>query len=87
MFGISAFVATVIGIMLIYGTSKHQRLRRTSLPKSFLIIGYCLLLLALFFWAQHLSLISALFTWFFNVLLLLICIPLVTLVKHRGELS
>lgn len=85
LFQITALLFTFIGTLLIYSTSKHQRLFSQPQPKVLAWLGSCLWLFALLGWLQLLTTTAAIFTWLFTVTTLLICLPLSTLFKDREE--
>ncbi|MCL1112949.1 hypothetical protein L2703_04975 [Shewanella basaltis] len=84
MFQVSALLLTFIGVVLIYVTTKHQRLLSTPYPKVVAIMGACLLLFALLSWMQLLTTAAAIFVWIFTFITLMICVPFSTLI-HFGR--
>ncbi|MDR8522522.1 MULTISPECIES: hypothetical protein [Shewanella] len=85
LFQFTALLLTLIGALLIYSTSKHQRLFRRPQPKVLAWLGSCLWLFAFFSWYQLLTPTAAVFTWLFTAMTLLICVPLSTLFQDREE--
>ncbi|QQX79412.1 hypothetical protein JK628_18055 [Shewanella sp. KX20019] len=83
MFQVSALMLTLVGVGIIYATSKHQRLLQDTLPKPLAWVGSSLLLFALLSWMQLLTTTAAIFTWLFTIVALLICVPFTTLTKTR----
>lgn len=83
IFQISALMLTLVGVAIIYATSKHQRLLQDTLPKPLAWVGTSLLLFALLSWMQLLTTTAAIFTWIFTVVALLICLPFTTLINTR----
>ncbi|MCL1095492.1 MULTISPECIES: hypothetical protein [Shewanella] len=83
MFQITAFILTLVGVIMIYATSKHQKLLQQALPKPLILVGLSLLLFALLSWGQLLTTTAAIFTWLFTIVALLICVPFTTLYKSR----
>ena len=83
MFQISAVLFSIIGVTLIYITSRHQRLLSIPHPKIFSILGACLLLFSLLSWWQLLTVTAAIFAWLFTIITLFMCIPFSTLLKSR----
>ncbi|NKF49069.1 hypothetical protein G3R49_00575 [Shewanella sp. WXL01] len=83
MFQISAVLLTLIGVILIYVTTRHQRLLSAPHPRIFAALGCCILMLALLSWMQLLTTIAAIFTWVFTVITLMMCVPFSTLLKPK----
>lgn len=83
MFQITGLVLTLVGVTMIYATSKHQKLLAKSLPKPAILVGLILLLFALLSWVQLLTTTAAVFTWLFTIIALLICVPFSTIFKSR----
>ncbi|MCL1046968.1 hypothetical protein L2737_16845 [Shewanella electrodiphila] len=83
MFQISACLLTLIGVVLIYVTTRHQRLLSTSHPKIIAMLGGCLLLFALLSWMQLLTTTAAIFVWIFTFITMMISIPFSTLIRFR----
>ncbi len=83
MFQISACLLTLIGVVLIYVTTRHQRLLSASHPKIIAMLGGCLLLFALLSWMQLLTTTAAIFVWIFTFITMMISVPFSTLIRFR----
>lgn len=83
MFQVTGLVLTLVGVIMIYATSKHQKLLPQSLPKPIILVGLTLLLFALLSWVQLLTTTAAVFTWLFTIIAILICVPFSMILKSR----
>lgn len=82
MFQLAAITLNILGSVLIYLSSRHQKMIKQRLSKEFLILGCLLILLSLWpLWAA-LHMPSALFIWLLISFTNLISIPFISLLKN-----
>ena len=74
---------TLLAVLTLYLTNKHQRLRQLALPRAMRYPAYALLVLIFIGWLWQLTLSAAIFTWLISLMLALICVPFAGLLSGR----
>jgi cell division protein FtsW (lipid II flippase) len=85
MWQVLALSLTLVGVVMVYMTNKHQRYRQHPLHARWRIVGYFFWLLSLFSWWQMLVSSAAFFTWLFVLLTVLTCVPLLSLLGSNKQ--
>lgn len=80
MWDMLALNLTIISVLLIYLTNKHQKLLRKTIATKWRMISWIGLCLALFSWLQNNTLSAALFLWVFFSSVVVIFIPFISLI-------
>lgn len=78
---------SIIGVISIYLTNKHQRFFAKPVHKHWRLVGYLCWLLSFISWLQIYVMSAAFFVWLFTLSTVLICIPFLSLISAFEKIS